>query len=78
MAETAFAGDSGADRGHRRGFARLWAQKSRRIGRPPLADELVARIERMAAESPTWSRRRIAMDLAKLGHAAIDKDTVAV
>lgn len=61
---------------HRRGFARFWAWKSRRIGRPPLADELVALIERMADENPTWSRRRIAMELGKLGHA-VDKDTVA-
>ena len=61
---------------HRRGFARFWAWKSRRIGRPPLGDELVALIERMADENPTWSRRRIAMELGKLGHA-VDKDTVA-
>jgi putative transposase len=61
---------------HRRGFARFWAWKSRRIGRPPPADKLVALIERIAAENPTWSRRRIAMELAKLG-LAVDKDTVA-
>jgi transposase InsO family protein len=61
---------------HRRGFARFWAKKSRRIGRPPLAAEIVALIERMARENPTWSRRRIASELAKLGHG-VDKDTVA-
>jgi putative transposase len=61
---------------HRRGFARFWARKSRPIGRPPLDAEIVALIERMAAENPLWSRRRIAGELAKLGHN-VDKDTVA-
>jgi putative transposase len=61
---------------HRRGFARFWAWKSRRAGRPPLAPELVSLIERMAHENPLWSRRRIASELAKLGHS-VDKDTVA-
>jgi putative transposase len=39
---------------HRRGFARFWAKKSRRSGRPPLAGEIVALIERMTAQ-----RRRV-------------------
>ena len=42
----------------------------------PLAPELVSLIEQMARENPLWSRRRIASELAKLGHA-VDKDTVA-
>jgi transposase InsO family protein len=46
------------------------------VGRPPLAPELVSLIEQMARENPLWSRRRIASELAKLGHA-VDKDTVA-
>jgi transposase InsO family protein len=46
------------------------------MGRPPLVPELVSLIERMSRENPLWSRRRIASELAKLGHA-IDKDTVA-
>ena len=33
---------------HRRGFARFWTWKSRRVGRPPLSDELVQLIEKMA------------------------------
>jgi len=37
---------------------------------------LVALIERMASENPLWSRRRIASELAKLGHD-VSKDTVA-
>jgi putative transposase len=61
---------------HRRGFARFWAWKSRCVGRPPLAPEVVALIVRMARENPLWSRRRIANELAKLGHD-VGKDAVA-
>jgi putative transposase len=61
---------------HRRGFARFWAWKSRRQGRPPLAAEVIELILRMAKENPTWSRRRIAAELAKLGHD-VSKDAVA-
>jgi putative transposase len=61
---------------HRRGFARFWANKSRPRGRPPLTDEVVELIRRMAAENPLWSRRKIAAELAKLGHD-VNKDTVA-
>jgi transposase InsO family protein len=61
---------------HRRGFARFWANKSKPIGRPPLAEEIVALIVRMAHENPTWSRRRIAGELAMLGHS-VDQSTVA-
>ena len=61
---------------HRRGFARFWAYKSRRSGRPPVAPEVIALIVRMAHENPTWSRRRIAAELSKLGHD-VGKDSVA-
>jgi putative transposase len=61
---------------HRRGFVRFWARRSRRAGRPPLDPMIVELIVRMAQENPTWSRRRIASELAKLGHA-VSKDTVA-
>jgi transposase InsO family protein len=61
---------------HRRGFARFWAWKSRRAGRPPLAPEIVALIVRVTRENPLWSRRRIANELAKLGHD-VGKDAVA-
>jgi hypothetical protein len=43
---------------------------------PPLTAELVLLIEQMVRENPHWSRRRIANELAKLGHA-VSKDTVA-
>jgi putative transposase len=36
----------------------------------------VSLIEQIARENPLWSRRRIANELAKLGHC-VDKDTVA-
>jgi putative transposase len=61
---------------HRRGFARFWARRSRRVGRPVLGEDVVALIRRMAHDNPTWSRRRIANELAKLGYA-ISKDSVA-
>ena len=61
---------------HRRGFARFWAWKSRPMGPPPLGPELVSLIEQMARQNPLWNRRRIASELAKLGHH-VDKDTIA-
>jgi transposase InsO family protein len=61
---------------HRRGFALFWAWKSRRQGRPPLAAEVIELIVRMVKENPTWSRRRIAAELSKLGHD-VSKDSVA-
>ena len=41
-----------------------------------MTDEVVELIRRMAADNPLWSRRRIAAELAKLGHD-VNKDTVA-
>ena len=61
---------------HRRGFARFWAYKSRPRGRPPISAEVIELIELMIRENTTWSRRRIAAELAKLGHD-VSKDTVA-
>jgi transposase InsO family protein len=61
---------------HRRGFARFWTWKSKRVGRPPLAPDIVELIVRLAKDNPTWRRRRIAMELAKLGHR-VDKNSVA-
>lgn len=61
---------------HRRGYARFWAYKSRHPGRPPLAPEVIDLIVRMATENPTWSRRRIAAELSRLGHD-VSKDSVA-
>jgi hypothetical protein len=61
---------------HRRGFARFWAWKSKRVGRPPIHPDLIELIVRMATENLRWSRRRIVMELARLGFR-VDKNTVA-
>jgi hypothetical protein len=61
---------------HRRGYAKFWAYKSRRSGRPPVTQEVAGLVVRMAQENPTWSRRRIAAELAMLG-LRVSKDTVA-
>jgi len=61
---------------HRRGFARFWAWRSRRVGRPALPPEIASLIAEMARDNPLWSRRRIANELAKLGYD-VGKDAVA-
>jgi hypothetical protein len=48
-----------------RTFARYLAWKSRPVGRPPIAPELVGLIEQMARENPLWSRRRIASEFER-------------
>jgi hypothetical protein len=65
--------------GHRLASARLRPVLGEEVaaGRSTAARaQLVNLIEQMTRENPFWSRRRIASELAKLGHA-IDKDTVA-
>ena len=56
-------------RWHRDLFRWLWRRKSRsrRPGRPPLADEVVALIKQMAQENRTWGAERIRGELLKLG-----------
>ena len=55
-------------RWHRAGFRLLWRWKSKRIGRPPLPENLRALIAGMAADNPTWGEERIAGELfLKLG-----------
>ena len=62
-------------RWHRDLFRRYWRRKSRsrsQCGRPPLTEDVVALIKRMAAvraarENATWSAERIRGELSKIG-----------
>ena len=57
-------------RWHRELFRRIWRRKSRsqsKPGRPPLADDVVALIKRMANKNHTWGAKRIGGELQKLG-----------
>jgi putative transposase len=57
-------------RWHRELFRRIWQRKSKpkqKQGRPPLTDDLVAQIKRMAKENLTWGAERIRGELLKLG-----------
>ncbi len=59
---------------HRDLYRWLWKRKSqmrKQPGRPPLSEEIVALIQRMARENRTWGAKRIRGELLKLGlHAA--------
>jgi putative transposase len=65
-------------RWHRDLFRRVWRRKSRPkrdCGRPPLADDFVSLIRRMAKENRTWGAERIRGELLKLG-VQVSKSTI--
>ncbi len=57
-------------RWHRELVARKWDYSARRqkVGRPPVSEEIVDLLLRMARENPTWGYGRIQGALANLGH----------
>src|SRR5712671_4841598 len=55
-------------RWHRAGFRQYWRWKSRSLGgRPQIAADVRALIQRMSAENPLWGAPRIHGELLKLG-----------
>ncbi|MFE2186291.1 IS3 family transposase [Streptomyces sp. NPDC059455] len=53
---------------HRRLVRWKWRQTPAGPGRPPLAEETVALIQRLARENPAWGYVRIQGELRRLGH----------
>jgi putative transposase len=65
-------------RWHRDLFRWVWRRKSRpklRRGKPPLTDDLVAVIKKMAKENRSWGAERIRGELLKLG-VRVSKSTI--
>ena len=62
-------------RWHRTLIANKWDYSDRRkkMGRPPLSDEIVELVRRMARENPTWGYDRIQGAVANLGHEVSDQ-----
>ncbi len=62
-------------RWHRELVARKWdhSDKRRKLGRPPISDEVQQLVLRMARENPTWGYDRIVGALQNLGHSVSDE-----
>ncbi len=63
-------------RWHRILIARKWDYSERRqkkLGRPPITDEVKKLVVRMAQENPSWGYDRIQGSLANLGHQVCDQ-----
>jgi hypothetical protein len=62
----------------RQGFrlCRCWKSRSRKLGRPPISDEIRNLIRRMSRENMTWGAPRIESELRLLGCAVAER-TVA-
>ncbi|WP_230210958.1 integrase core domain-containing protein [Streptomyces kaniharaensis] len=56
---------------HRRLVRWKWRQPPGRSGRPPLPEQIVALIRRLATENPTWGYVRIHGELRRLGHRVV-------
>jgi putative transposase len=52
---------------HRQLVARRWTYPHHRPARPPIPDELVTLIVRLASENPTWGYQRVRGKLVNLG-----------
>ena len=61
-------------RWHRRLIATRWRQ--RKPGRPPIGEELVALVVRLARENRTWGVVRIQGELRRLGHRVAASTTI--
>jgi hypothetical protein len=61
-------------RWHRELVTRHWdySHSRKNVGRPPVAQELIELVLRMAKENPTWGYDRIQGALANLGHSVSD------
>jgi hypothetical protein len=64
-------------RRHKRLVARKWTQPSP-TGRPPIGDELVTLILRLAGENRTWGVVRIQGKLRRLGHRVVASTTRSI
>ena len=61
---------------HRYLFKKYWRWKSKKIGRPTIDPELIAKIKQLSKDNPRWSPERIRDTLALHGFPCVSKTTV--